>query len=49
MRQVLSVPSGGRLEPVGRPSLLVVLSRWSPLDEELPDLHDLEPIEDVDL
>lgn len=35
--------------PVGRHSLLEVLSRWAPLDEELPDLDDLEPIEDVDL
>jgi antitoxin VapB len=42
---------GNRLivEPVGRPSLLEVLSRWAPLDEEIPDLDDLEPIEDVDL
>lgn len=42
---------GDRLivEPVGRPSLLEVLSRWAPLDEELPDVDDLEPIEDVDL
>jgi antitoxin VapB len=42
---------GNRLivEPVGRPSLLEVLSRWAPLDEELPDVDDLEPIEDVDL
>lgn len=42
---------GNRLivEPVGRPSLLEVLSRWAPLDEEFPDVDDLEPIEDVDL
>jgi antitoxin VapB len=37
------------VEPVGRPSLLEVLSRWAPLDEEFPDVDDLEPIEDVDL
>jgi antitoxin VapB len=42
---------GNRLivEPVARPSLLAVLSRWAPLDDELPDLDDLQPIEDVDL
>jgi antitoxin VapB len=42
---------GDRLivEPVGRPSLLEVLSRWAPLDEQLPDVDDLEPVEDVDL
>lgn len=42
---------GNRLivEPVDRPSLLAVLSGWAPLDEEFPDLDDLEPIEDVDL
>jgi antitoxin VapB len=42
---------GNRLivEPVGRPSLLEVLSRWTPLDDELPDLDDLQPIEDVEL
>lgn len=42
---------GNRLivEPIDRPSLLEVLSRWAPLDEEFPDLDDLWPIEDVDL
>lgn len=42
---------GNRLivEPVGRPSLLEVLSRWAPLDEEIPDLENLQPIEEVDL
>jgi antitoxin VapB len=42
---------GNRLivEPVARPSLLAVLSGWAPLDEQLPDVDDLEPIEDVDL
>jgi antitoxin VapB len=37
------------VEPVDRPSLLAILARWSPLDEELPEIDDLEPIEDVDL
>lgn len=42
---------GDRLivEPVGRPSLLEVLSRWAPLDEEFPEVDDLERIESVDL
>lgn len=42
---------GNRLivEPVARPSLLAVLSRWAPLDEEFPDVDDLQPVEDVDL
>jgi antitoxin VapB len=37
------------IEPVPRPSLLHLLSTWAPLDEELPAIDDLEPIEDVDL
>jgi antitoxin VapB len=42
---------GNRLivEPVDRPSLLEVLSRWAPLEAEFPDVDDLEPVEDVDL
>ena len=42
---------GNRLivEPMPRPSLLEVLSRWAPLDEEFPDIDDLEPAEDVNL
>jgi hypothetical protein len=32
-----------------RPSLLELLSTWTPLEEEFPDIDDLEPIEDVDL
>ena len=42
---------GDRLivEPVPRPSLLEVLSGWAPLSEELPDVDDLGPIEDVNL
>jgi antitoxin VapB len=37
------------LEPVPRKSLLEVLSRWEPLDEEFPDIDDLGPAEEVDL
>ena len=42
---------GNRLivEPLPRRSLLEVLSTWAPLDEEFPDIDDLEPIEDVNL
>ncbi len=42
---------GNRLivEPMPRPSLLEVLSKWAPLDEEFPDIDDLEPAEDVNL
>lgn len=42
---------GDRLivEPVPRRSLLAVLSTWAPLEEEFPDIDDLEPIEDVNL
>jgi antitoxin VapB len=42
---------GDRLivEPISRTSLLELLSRWEPLDEEFPDIDDLEPIEDVNL
>jgi antitoxin VapB len=42
---------GDRLivEPMPRPSLLGLLSTWAPLDEELPVIDDLEPIEDVNL
>lgn len=42
---------GNRLivQPIDRPSLLQVLSRWGPLDGEIPDLDHLEPVEDVDL
>jgi antitoxin VapB len=41
---------GNRLivEPMPRPSLLDLLSTWDPLDEELPEIEDLEPLEDVD-
>lgn len=37
------------VEPMPRPSLLALLSTWDPLDEELPAIEDLEPIEDVNL
>jgi antitoxin VapB len=42
---------GDRLivEPVPRRSLLEILSTWAPLEEEFPDIDDLEPIEDVNL
>lgn len=42
---------GNRLivEPMPRRSLLEVLSTWAPLDEEFPDVDDLERIEDVNL
>jgi antitoxin VapB len=42
---------GDRLivEPLPQPSLLKLLSTWAPLDEEFPDVDDLEPIEDVNL
>jgi hypothetical protein len=32
-----------------RPTLLELLATWEPLDEEFPEIEDLEPIEDVDL
>jgi antitoxin VapB len=37
------------VEPLPRPSLLHLLSTWDALDEELPALDDLGPIEDVNL
>ena len=42
---------GSRLivEPMPRPSLLEVLSTWDPLEEEFPDVDDLESVEDVNL
>ena len=42
---------GDRLivEPMPRKSLLELLSTWSPLEEEFPDVDDLEPVEDVNL
>lgn len=42
---------GDRLivEPLPRTSLLALLATWSPLDEEFPEIDDLEPVEDVHL
>lgn len=42
---------GNRLviEPVRRPSLLELAASWEPLDEEFPEIEDLEPLKDVDL
>jgi antitoxin VapB len=42
---------GNRLivEPMPRLSLLELLATWEPLDEEFPDIDDLELIEDVNL
>lgn len=42
---------GDRLivEPMPRRSLLEVLSTWAPLEEEFPEIDDLQPVEDVDL
>ena len=42
---------GNRLivEPLPRLSLLEVLAKWGPLDEEFPDIDDLKPIEDVEI
>jgi antitoxin VapB len=42
---------GNRLivEPIPRPGLLKLLSTWAPLEEEFPDVDNLEPIEDVNL
>jgi hypothetical protein len=37
------------IDPLSRPSLLELLSTWKPLDEEFPDIDDLEPLETVDL
>jgi antitoxin VapB len=42
---------GDRLvvEPMPRRSLLELLSTWGPLDEDLPAIDDLGPVEDVNL
>ena len=49
--QALLRKEGDRLivEPMPRMSLLELLSTWGPLDEEFPDIDDLEPLEEVDL
>jgi antitoxin VapB len=40
---------GNRLivEPMPRRSLLELLSTWDALEEEFPEIDDLEPLEDV--
>lgn len=42
---------GSRLiiEPVARPSLIKLLASWGPLEEEFPEIDDLQPIEEVNL
>lgn len=42
---------GNRLivEPVPRRSLLELVSSWSPLEEDFPEIDDPAPVEDVDL
>jgi len=49
--QAILRKEGNRLivEPMPRRSLLELLSTWKPLDEEFPEIEDLEPLEDVDL
>jgi antitoxin VapB len=49
--QAILRKEGDRLivEPMPRPSLLELLSTWEPLDEELPEIENLEPVEDVNL
>jgi antitoxin VapB len=37
------------IEPVRRPSLLELAASWEPLDEEFPEIDDLEPLKDIDL
>jgi hypothetical protein len=36
-------------EPMPRQSLLEMLSGWGALNEEFPEIDDLEPVEDVSL
>jgi antitoxin VapB len=50
-REALLRKEGDRLivEPMPRPSLLELLATWTPLDEEFPEIDDLEPVEDVNL
>lgn len=37
------------VEPVQRQSLLALLASWEPLDESLPELDDLQPLDEIDL
>lgn len=48
--QAILRKDGNRLivEPMPRPSLLELLATWEPLDEELPEIDDLGPAEDID-
>lgn len=50
-KEALLRKEGDRLivEPVPRRSLLEFLSTLAPLDEEYPEIDDLQPIEDVNL
>jgi antitoxin VapB len=49
--QALLRKEGDRLivEPMPRPALLELLASWEPLDEQFPEIDDLQPIEDVEL
>jgi antitoxin VapB len=49
--EALMRKEGDRLvvEPMPRRSLLELLSTWDPLDEGLPAIDDLRPVEDVNL
>lgn len=49
--QAILRKEGNRLivEPMARPVLLELLSTWDSLDEELPEIDDLDPVEDVSL
>ena len=49
--QAILRKEGNRLivEPMPRPSLVELLATWEPLDEEFPQIDDLEPLEDVNL
>jgi antitoxin VapB len=49
--QAILRKEGNRLivEPMPRRSLLELLATWAPLEEEFPEVDDMEPIEDVDL
>lgn len=37
------------VEPVQKLSLLALLASWEPLDEDFPEIDDLEPLDDVEL
>lgn len=50
-REALVRKEGRRLivEPASRSSLLSLLATWEPLEEEFPEIDDLEPLDEVDL